>query len=134
MVEIMTKNCMVIRIQIGQEVSQTRREPQEDVIVWDSPRTHGLVRNSLVFLSAQLKQSTKQLAPLVVNQYGFEKMMLGLFDMDLGTTMILCDNHSCIKMTKNPVFHDKSKHIEIRYFYIRDMVQKGAKALVCEYQ
>ena len=29
-------------------------------------------------------------------------------------------------MTENPVFRDKSKHIEIRYFYIRDMVQKGA--------
>ena len=24
------------------------------------------------------------------------------------------------------VFHDRSKHIEIRYFYIRDMMQKGA--------
>ena len=40
--------------------------------------------------------------------------------------MILCDNQSCIKMTENPVFHDRSKHIEIRYFYIRDMMQKGA--------
>ena len=29
-------------------------------------------------------------------------------------------------MTKNPVFHDISKHIEIRNFYIRDMMQKGA--------
>ena len=52
--------------------------------------------------------------------------MLGLFDMDLDTIVILCDNHSCIKMTENTVFHDKSKHIEIQYFYIRDMVQKGA--------
>ena len=42
------------------------------------------------------------------------------------STVILCDNQSCIKMTKNPVFHDKSKHIEIRYVYIRDMIQKGA--------
>ena len=24
------------------------------------------------------------------------------------------------------LFHDKSKHIEIRYHYIRDMVQRGA--------
>ena len=40
--------------------------------------------------------------------------------------MILCDNQSCIKMTENPVFHDRSKHIEIGYFYIRDMMQKGA--------
>ena len=29
-------------------------------------------------------------------------------------------------MTENHVFHDKLKHIEIWYFYIRDIVQKGA--------
>jgi hypothetical protein len=32
-------------------------------------------------------------------------------------------------LSKNPVFHDKSKHIEIRYHYIRDMVQRGAVRL-----
>ena len=49
-----------------------------------------------------------------------------LFELELDNTMILCGNQSCIKMTENLVFHDKSKHIEIRYIYIRDMVQKGA--------
>jgi hypothetical protein len=29
-------------------------------------------------------------------------------------------------MTENPMFHDKSKNIEIRYHYICDMVQRGA--------
>ena len=29
-------------------------------------------------------------------------------------------------MSENPVFHDKSKVIEIKYHYIRDMVQRGA--------
>ena len=52
--------------------------------------------------------------------------MSGLFNLELDTTVILCDNQSCIKMTENPLFHDRSKHIEIRYFYIRDMMQKGA--------
>ena len=46
--------------------------------------------------------------------------------MELDTTVILCGNQSYIKMTENPVFNDKSKHIEIRCFYIRDMVQKRA--------
>ena len=52
--------------------------------------------------------------------------MPSIFEMELDTTVILCDNQSCIKMTKKPMFHDKSKHIEIRNFYIRDMVQKVA--------
>jgi hypothetical protein len=41
------------------------------------------------------------------------KLLIGLFDLEMEETMILCDNQSCIKMTENPVFHDKSKHIEI---------------------
>jgi hypothetical protein len=32
-------------------------------------------------------------------------------------------------MTKNTVFDDKTKHIEIWYHYIRDMVQKGVVKL-----
>jgi hypothetical protein len=54
------------------------------------------------------------------------KLLTGLFDLEMEATAILCDNQSCIKMIENPVFHDKSKHIEIRYHYIHDMVQRGA--------
>ena len=32
-------------------------------------------------------------------------------------------------MSKNPVFHDKWKHINIKYHYIRYMVQRGAVKL-----
>ena len=46
------------------------------------------------------------------------KLLLGLFDLELDATCIYCDNQSCIKLSENPVFHDKSKHIEIKYHYI----------------
>ena len=39
--------------------------------------------------------------------------------------MILCDNQSGIRLPENPVFHDRSKHIDIRYHFIWDMVQWG---------
>ena len=58
------------------------------------------------------------------------KMISGLFDLQLEATWIYCDNQSCIKLSENPVFHDKSKHIEIKYQYIRDMVEKGAVELL----
>jgi hypothetical protein len=51
--------------------------------------------------------------------------LTGLFDPEMEATVILCDNQGYIKMTENPLFHDKSKHIEIRYHYICDMVQRG---------
>jgi len=41
-------------------------------------------------------------------------------------TLIHFDNQSCGKLLYNPLFHDRSKHIEIKYHFIRDMVQKGA--------
>jgi hypothetical protein len=50
------------------------------------------------------------------------KLLTGLFDLKMETTVILCDNQSCIKMTENHVFHDRSKHIEIWYHYICDRV------------
>ncbi|XP_074558519.1 secreted RxLR effector protein 161-like [Curcuma longa] len=40
-------------------------------------------------------------------------------------TVIHCDNMSAIAMTKNPVFHSRTKHIELRHHFIRDVVNKG---------
>ena len=57
------------------------------------------------------------------------KLLSGLFDIELDATSICCDNQSCIKLLVNPVFHDKSKHIGIKYHFIRDVVEKGAVKL-----
>jgi len=43
----------------------------------------------------------------------------------LDTTMIFCDNQSGILLSENPVFHDRSKNIDMRHHFIWDMVQWG---------
>ena len=57
------------------------------------------------------------------------KILHGLFDLELGPTVIHCDNQSCIKLTENLVFHERTKHISIKYHFIRDWVQKGVVKL-----
>ena len=51
-----------------------------------------------------------------------QKLLSNLFDLELKATCIFCDNQSCVKLSKNPVFHDKSTNIEIKYHYIKDTV------------
>ena len=53
------------------------------------------------------------------------KLLSDLFDLQLDATCIYCDNESCVKLYENPVVHENSKHIEIKYHYIRDMVERG---------
>ena len=53
------------------------------------------------------------------------KQQLSDFGINLKTVPIKCDNTSAINLTKNPVYHSRTKHIEIRHHFIRDHVQKG---------
>eukprot|EP00253_Pinus_taeda_P021703 PITA_21703 len=57
------------------------------------------------------------------------KLLVNLFRRRMEATNILCDNQSCIKLSENPIFHDQSKHIDIRCHFIRDCVQRGAVQL-----
>ncbi|KAJ0829337.1 putative RNA-directed DNA polymerase [Helianthus annuus] len=39
-------------------------------------------------------------------------------------TTIWCDSQSAINLSRNPVTHSKAKHIELKYHFIRDMVNQ----------
>jgi len=58
------------------------------------------------------------------------KILVGLFDQRMDPNVIYCDNQSCIKLSKNPVFHDRSKHIDIQYHHLQDFVVKRIMLLL----
>ncbi|GJY42354.1 hypothetical protein Tco_0429624 [Tanacetum coccineum] len=47
------------------------------------------------------------------------------YDVRLDDIPIMCDNKGAIELSKNPVQHSQTKHIEIRHHFLRDNVQKG---------
>ncbi|KAI3718436.1 hypothetical protein L6452_19307 [Arctium lappa] len=47
------------------------------------------------------------------------------YDLQLSKIPIYCDSTSAIAIANNPVLHSKTKHIEIRYHFIRDHVMNG---------
>lgn len=50
-------------------------------------------------------------------------------------TPIYCDNSSTIKLSKNPVLHRRSKHIDVRFHFLRDLTKAGVVDLVhCQNQ
>ena len=42
---------------------------------------------------------------------------------------IYCDNTSAINISKNPIQHSRTKHIEIRHHFIRELVEDGTLTL-----
>ena len=53
---------------------------------------------------------------------------------DLGlkqeTTSVFCDNQSAIHLTKNQMYHERTKHIDVRYHFIRDVIEEGEIVVV----
>ena len=51
--------------------------------------------------------------------------IFGDFGIEQKVVRVLCDNNSAICLTKHQVFHEKSKHIDVRLHFIRDQIDKG---------
>ncbi|KAK2419944.1 putative mitochondrial protein [Trifolium repens] len=65
------------------------------------------------------------------SQLVWMKQMLKEYDVEQDALTLYCDNMSAINISKNPVQHSKTKHIDIRHHYIRDLVEN--KIVVLEH-
>ena len=46
------------------------------------------------------------------------------------STIIHCDSSSAIKLSKNQVMHGRSKHIDVRFHFLRELTKAGTVELV----
>jgi hypothetical protein len=44
---------------------------------------------------------------------------------ETGQLPLFTDNRSCVAFTERHITHDKTKHIDVHYFYVRDLVEKN---------
>jgi hypothetical protein len=53
-------------------------------------------------------------------------MLVELLDKKVDVVELKVDNKSALALAKNPVFHERSKHIRIKYHFIRDCLEDGS--------
>jgi len=51
------------------------------------------------------------------------RILLNFNCEQVSPTVVFDDNQGCIALAKNPVEHERTKHIDIRYHFIREMVE-----------
>ena len=57
--------------------------------------------------------------------FWYKKFIMELRVMSLDAILLYCDNNDAIALAKEPRSHQKSKHIEWRFYLIRDYLKKG---------
>ena len=58
------------------------------------------------------------------------KSLLSSINLNTTKAIVICeDNTGCIGIADNPTHHKRLKHIDIKYHFTRDLIQKGYIAL-----
>lgn len=60
----------------------------------------------------------------------WEKNLLSELKLMKGTLKLRCDNKSAINIANNPVQHDRTKHVEIDRFFIKERLDDGTLKLI----
>ena len=83
------------------------------------------------FVSLSTVEAEYIVAGSCCSQLLWMKKLLTNYGISQDIMVAYCDNSSAIDISKNPVQNSKTKHIEIRYHFIRDLVER--KIVYLEY-
>lgn len=91
-------------------------------INWHSKRQEIVAVSSTEAEYIALSTTAKEM--LYLNQFFFE-----LTNVNIEPTKIYVDNTSSINLAKNATYHDRTKHIDVRYHHLRDNIEKNKIAI-----
>jgi hypothetical protein len=88
------------------------------VVSWSSRKQRTVADSSCYAEYIALHEATHEAMFL-------RQLLAGLDLPEAGATTIYCDNDAATALTEDQVWHTRVKHIEIKYYYIRERVANG---------
>ena len=104
---------------IGQEILMTEKSLAfflgKRLVGWPSKKQN---------YTSQSMTEAKYVAAIVIcsNIILFKQLLEGMKVEMKEPVVMFCDNTSVINISKNPVMHSKTKHIAIKYHFVKELV------------
>ena len=99
-------------------------------LCWVQGPYRGLLRSNKLS-PCQLQKLNLLLQQLVlVKLSGWEEFLKSYSSSKLKLLQFFCDNKLGTKLFKNPVLHRRSKHIDVKYYFLGDLSNDGTIKLV----
>ena len=72
----------------------------------------------------------KALCAVTCQVVWFKRLLQDVGEEPKEPTMIKCDNQSSIKLTNNPIYHAKTKHVDTQFHFVREKLQSNETDLM----
>lgn len=87
-------------------------------VAWESRKQRTVALSSTESEYMALTEATKQATYL-------RNFLLQIGFPETANIKIYCDNNSARKLAENPVYHSRTKHIDVRHHYVREALDQG---------
>lgn len=91
-------------------------------VAWDSRKQRTVALSTTEAEYMALSEAAKEAVHI-------QRFLLELGAIEVGPTKLFNDNVSAQKLATNPVFHARTKHIDIRHHFVREVVESGQVTL-----